>query len=473
MNRAQITKWLLEIRASYWFLPAVMVLGAIILSVCTISIDGHVESDWPEKTPFLFSTQPEGARSLLATVAGSMITVAGVTFSLTLLAVSHASSQFGPRILNNFMRDRANQFTLGTFISTFIFCLLVLRTVRNAEESTGLENAQIAEAFVPHISITVALILTLCSVGVLIFFIHHIPESIRLSNVVSRVGLDLQKSVDELFPEMLAHDQPEDNSNSPLDSVPSEFFEQAMVITLDHSGYVQTIDDQGILHVANENDLIVFLNCKPGDFYCPGTELLYAWPAERINDDVKTNLKSCYALGIHRTVSQNALFAVDQLVEVAQRALSPGINDPITANYCIDWLESALASMTQRKTSQVFRFNQNGELRLFTRPVGFEHFCVRVFDQLRQYVATDFNAAMHVIQTINSLRAVARSSKQLSVLDQHSDQLILSAENSGLTVTDIGTLKRMNKEGLQKLDSPKPSLKQLFPDYKSNSETRQ
>ena len=462
MNNALFAKWLIEIRASYWFLPALMVLSAMLLSAITIWIDGLLNPDWPENVPFIFSSQPEGARSLLATVAGSMITVAGVTFSLTLLAVSHASSQFGPRLLNNFMRDRANQLTLGTFISTFIYCLLVLMTVRNAENFSSVDDKTFTPAFVPHISVIVSLILTFCSVGVLIFFIHHIPESIRLSNVVSRVGFDLNNSIDQLFPEMMATGQPEDSGLSALDDLPEDFFDRSTIVSLDQNGFVQTVDDNGLLNVANQNDLVVFLSRKPGDFYCAGDDLLYAWPQDRVNDEVKTQLQLCYALGVHRTMSQNALFAVDQLVEVTQRALSPGVNDPNTAIYCIDWLQSALSKMARRKSPEVFRYNEEGKLRVFTRPIGFEIFCARIFDQIRQYAAADFNAASHVIETINSIRTVAGSAEQLSILDHHAELLIASAENAGLPIADIGTLKRLNKTGIDRLKSPNPSVRGIF-----------
>jgi uncharacterized membrane protein len=142
--------------------------------------------------------QPEGARTLLATVAGSMITVAGVTFSLTILAVSYATSHFGPRLLDNFMRDRGNQITLGTFLATFLYCLLVLRTVRSGSDI--FKPGANAALFVPHLSVLVAIALTLASVGVLIYFIHHIPESIHISNVLHRISRELSDKIEDLYP---------------------------------------------------------------------------------------------------------------------------------------------------------------------------------------------------------------------------------------------------------------------------------
>ncbi len=197
-----VIQFLSRLRSSYWFLPGLMGLGAILLSVGTTLLDLHFGMEWSDKTLGVFSNRPQGARAFLSTVAASMITVAGVTFSLTILAVSYASSQYGPRILNNFMRDRSNQITLGTFIATFLYCLLILRTVRGADEFTGGAVMAIG-AFVPHISILVALFLALLSVVVLISFFHHIPESMRLSNVVEDVGKQLLEKIKVMFPQSI------------------------------------------------------------------------------------------------------------------------------------------------------------------------------------------------------------------------------------------------------------------------------
>lgn len=449
MNNALLVKYLLEIRASYWFIPSLMVVGAVILSVVTVWLDGHVSTDWPEQVPLLFSNKPDGARSLLATVAGSMITVAGVTFSLTLLALSHATSHFGPRLLNNFMRDRGNQITLGTFVSTFIYCLLVLRTVRSAEEAPhGQEQADnLMAAFVPHISVTIAMLMALSSVAVLIYFIHHIPESIRLSNVVSNVGRELCGSIDKLFPEMIA--QPADEcagvrtDDSPERLIPAEFFDTATAIELDRSGFVQSIDEDRILKMACDLDVTIFIKHRPGDFYCNSTDLILVAPADRIEDSDHAQLRSLFALGTYRTISQNTMFAVDQLVEVAQRALSPGVNDPMTAMYCLDWLKAALVEVARREQPTVYRCDENGKLRVFSRQIGFEQFCAQIFDQLRPYVAADLNASRHMMKMIRFVQRIATRQSDKNILDSHADRLIGSCENSGMADFDIDELREL------------------------------
>ena len=213
--KARLLSLLASIRSSYWFIPTLMALAAVVLSTVTTSIDRAIGMDWLEDWNWLYANRPDGARAVLSTVAGSMITVAGVTFSMTILSISYAASQVGPRLLSNFMRDRGNQITLGVFIATFLYCLLVLRTVRNAEalppgtQLTNVDNPELMAAFVPQIAIMFALFLAVASVGVLIYFIHHIPENLHVSNIVANVGRSLQKDIDERFPKQFGTSPPE------------------------------------------------------------------------------------------------------------------------------------------------------------------------------------------------------------------------------------------------------------------------
>ena len=193
--RARLQQLLYRVRGSYWFVPGVMAVAAILLSYVSVQLDRRYGDLWVAQYSWLVPNQPDGARALIATVAGSMITVAGVTFSLTILAVSYATSHFGPRLLDNFMQDRGNQVTLGMFVATFLYCLLVLRTVRSVPQS--FDPAMSNQVFVPHLSVFLAVGLALASVAVLIYFIHHVPESIYISNVLHRISDQISLKVDE------------------------------------------------------------------------------------------------------------------------------------------------------------------------------------------------------------------------------------------------------------------------------------
>ena len=421
-----------------------MATTAILAATVTTTIDASIESDWPEKISYIYSNQPDGARALLATVAGSMITVTGITFSLTLLAVSHATSQFGPRLLTNFMRDRGNQITLGTFIATFLYCLMVLRTVRSSEElpASGDPVNEITGAFVPHVSISVALLLTIASVGVLIYFIHHIPESIRLSNVVSDVGHELIEAIDVLFPESIAHDKPESAVDDPRANLPDHFEELATLISSHQDGYIQAIDDISLMEIAGKNDLIIKLCARPGDFVSRDMPLLFVSPSEHVTDEICENLRFAFAWGVHRTANQNSLFLVDQLVEVTARALSPGVNDPMTAMTCIDWMQSALIQLTQRKPPSDCRFDSNGDLRIVTRAVTFYGFCEAIFDQLRPYVASDRNAALHMMRMASTVSSVSHDEHR-KLLTGYQQELVDAAAQNGLSEHDMSRLKKL------------------------------
>jgi uncharacterized membrane protein len=423
------------IRASYWFVPSVMAVLAMALSFATIAVDEAVGADWIDQVGLLYANKPDGARALLSTIAGSMIGVAGVTFSITIAAVSYATGQFGPRLLTNFMRDRGNQFTLGTFIATFLYCLLVLRTIRSPDEpppggfsdGNSAAAAELAGAFVPHVAILVGMAFAIASVGVLIFFVHHIPESIHASNVTAGIGRELNVMIEDLFPEKLGYGVPEERD--PEADVPEDFLEQAAPVRADGTGYVQYVDEQRLLGAATEHDLLLCVEYRPGDFISSGQSLLYVWPAGRLTDEIAAGLRTAFIWGRQRTQRQDAPFLARELVEIAARALSPGTNDPFTAMTCMDWLESALTNMVRRDMPDAHRYDADGTLRILAEPVDFEDFCETIFPQLRPYACDDRNAALHLMQVIAEVGRAAESEETRALLRRHAKELRTGARD--------------------------------------------
>ena len=320
-----------DVRSSYWFIPSLMTLGAVVLALVLTEVDRGLGPEWVETVAFLREgNKPDGARSFLSTVAGSMIGVAGVTFSITIASVVYATGQYGPRLLSNFMDDRGNQVTLGTFIATFLYCLLVLRTIRSAEEGGG--AAMGGGEFVPHVAILVGLGLTLASVGVFIFFIHHVPESIHVSNLVAGVGRDLLGRTETLFPERIGggpttRDADEDGDAEA--SLPDGFFEDARRVRSGTAGYVRGIDSDALLELATRHDLVVRVRHRPGDFAAEGDPLVLAWPPGRATDEAADEICTAFAWGAQRSARQDVRFLVNELVEIAARALSPGVKRPV------------------------------------------------------------------------------------------------------------------------------------------------
>ena len=397
-----------------------MVLSAIGLSFGTNYLDRTLGFAWLDSFRLLHVNQPDGARVILSTIAGSMITVAGVTFSMTIVSVSFVSSQFGPRLIGNFMRDKGNQVTLGTFIATFVYCLLTLLSVRNAEE--GPEGAEdLIVTFVPHFSILFSLGLALASVIVLIYFIHHIPETINISNITGKIGNQLRCDIQLMFPDKLGVED-EGISSNVLDYSFAETFRNGEEIRSPTHGFIETLDETQLMRLASRHDLMIRLEYRPGDFAAENDVVMLVVPAELVTEDIETELRNCMAFGQERTPTQNILFLSDQLVEMIARALSPGVNDPYTAINCMNWLKCALGELGQRQVPDHRRYDADGDLRIITYPITFEHFADSIFEDARQYVATDRNAALHMLKVMADAGADLGDS-QKSILLHHAVKL--------------------------------------------------
>jgi uncharacterized membrane protein len=369
-----------------------MVAGAVVLSLVMIQLDkANPHQNWVTSLGWTFSRGPEGSRAVLSTVAASMMTIASVTFSITIVALQLASSQFGPRLLRNFMRDRGNQVAIGTFIATFTYCLLVLRTVNGTE----------SEQFVPHMSVTVGLLLALASVGVLIYFIHHSAESIQAENVIATVSNELRGAIDKLYPQQLGNNPSDDASELQL---PATFEQDSVPIRSPRSDYLQAIDVNKLLKLAVDNNCLFSVDVRPGKFCFEGDLLVRAWPPDQINDKVTKEVCDGFYFGSRRTLSQDVEFAIDQLVEIAVRALSPGINDPNTAINCVDRLGAALCTLSNRDFPSRFRHDDAGHLRVVTDVSTIAGIVDAAFDQIRQ--ASRENASV-TIRLLETLRAVA------------------------------------------------------------------
>ncbi|WP_199309868.1 DUF2254 domain-containing protein [Synechocystis sp. FACHB-383] len=245
-----------SLHSSFWFVPTLMVMLAIALSFITIWIDHNQKVTIVEKIDWAYSLGPSGSRAILSTIAGSMVTVATTAFSITIVALQLASSQFGPRLLRNFMQDTGNQIVLGTFISTFVYSLMVLRTVNGVEK----------DEFVPHLAVTIGIALAIASVGVLIYFIHHSASSIQVNQVIKQVGNDLDVAIDRLFPEKIGRstlNQPQEKS---LAAIPTDFDQFSCPIKTIFSGYIQGIDDNQLMQIATDNNLLFWVQQRPGRF---------------------------------------------------------------------------------------------------------------------------------------------------------------------------------------------------------------
>lgn len=387
-----------SLRGNFWFVPTIMVVAAVALSWITINLDKvAAASSGAAALGWTFTRGPEGSRALLSTVAGSMMTITSVTFSITIVALQLASSQFGPRLLRNFMRDLGNQVSLGTFIATFAYCLLILRTVNGTER----------EQFVPHISVTVGLLLALTSLGVLIYFINHAAASIQVENVIGNVSADLAEAINRLYPESLGPRPPGDPNDAGSAGAPEGFDHESAPVAATRSDYLQAVDLDGLIALAKKHDLIIHVMHRPGKFLVKGSELAKVWPSQRLDDDIAAAIRRAFYLGRHRTLSQDIEFAIDQLVEIAVRALSPGVNDPFTAINCVDRLGAALVMLLEKKFPSAFR-HIDGQLRVIVEMSSIEGIINASFDQIRQAARNDVAVTIRLLETIAT---VAKNSR--------------------------------------------------------------
>ncbi len=426
-----LLKVLDTIRSSYWFITTVMAVASAILGVGMVILDTRLGSDWLKDLEWYQSNTPDGAREVLSTIASSAITVAGVVFSITIVAVSFAAGQYGPRVLSNFMRDRGNQITLGTFIATFLYCILVIRTIRGGDDD-DLE-------FVPDLAIIVAILLALCSIAVLIYFIHHIPRSIHANVLVARIGRQLVEAVGRLFPEFIGSGETSGTAaEAPLRSPATAAdhaardHPHAVAIHSPRTGYIETMDDTQLMEVASSNDLVLALECRPGDFIHRGRVFARVWSKAECEDGWIDTIKGAFAVGSERTPLQDTRYLFDELVEVGARALSPGINDPFTAIACVDWLGAGLSEVARRVIPTALRADDQGAVRVIAVPLDFAGYVWLAFGQFRPYLACDRNAAARALETLGSVASDCEDSARIAALRAEADALTqLATERLG------------------------------------------
>lgn len=408
MIRTRLIELSENVRGSYWFLPTLLACGGFALGLSLVLVDARLGDAWLGQYGWFYGSRPEGARSMLSTIAGSTITVAGVVFSITLAAVTYASGQFGPRLLGNFMRDRGNQASLGVFIGTYLYCLVVLRTIRSAEETSADTGGAVRDAFVPHLAMFGGLALAIASTAVLIYFVHHVTSGIHINNVIARVGRDLINQIRQR--------SDEDDSEAEPTSAPSSA-NNVKPVRATKNGYIEAIDFDALLKVASRHDLVLRPVRRAGDFVADCWTLLEAHSSASISDQMMEECLSVITVGRQRTAQQDLRFGIDELVEIAARALSPGVNDPFTANACIDWLSAALGELDRRSPPPTQMADEDGTVRIILCPLDFQDYLGAAFGQLRSYVAADPNARAHTLITLKELAKFVRKPSHRALIE--------------------------------------------------------
>ena len=414
--RARLGKIQALLRYSFWFLPALISLAAAALSLLLTETD--IGSGLPA-IAWVNSLGSQGTRDLLVMIASSMITVATTAFSIIIVALQLASGQLGPRLLRNFIRDRANQTVLGVFLGTFVYSFLLIRRVEGTTSGGTADR-------IPEIAIVIAVLLGLAAVAVLIFFIHHAALSVQKDRVIARVSQELVGSLDKLYPKGIGSDPPYTESGTaqrfPESAVTP--WQDSFELPLSGGGYIQAVDAVKLMKVAIKHDLQIYLTKRPGDFVNHQAIVASVRPSHRVTVRRTQALQDVFVLGSERTAQQDVAFVFDQLVEIAIRALSPGTTDSFTALRCIDRLADALALVARTPFPSPYRFDPDGILRVITRPVSFDVLVSLVLYPVAEAAVGHTNVVVRLFETTREIGLACEQKRERQALLRFNDYLL-------------------------------------------------
>jgi uncharacterized membrane protein len=418
-----------RLRSSLWLWPALAVGLAVLVGTFLPMIE-----DGTPGGAFGFAGTPDGARAVLATVAGSTITVTGLTFSMTVVALQVASSQFTPRLLDSFLADRGNQAVLSVFLGTFAYTLAVLRSVRNAAPG--------ADASVPDLSVAIGLDLTLLSVAMLVYFFHHLTQQLRVESVLNEVR-------EETVALIRRHGAARDADEEPDLDLP-EVSDGAVALRALRTGYLQAIDIELLAGAAACHGAVVCLRPVVGTHVTVGTTLAWAWagPADghggAADLDAATLTRHVHEgihLGAERTLQQDIAFGVRQLVDIAARALSPGVNDPATAVAALGTLAAVLVELAGWRLDPIVQRDDAGDVRAMAPQSSFAEILSLACDQPRRYGRTEPAVLIELVRMLTDLAEVCRDPDARDAVRAEIDATVEAAAEAGLTTAELARVE--------------------------------
>jgi uncharacterized membrane protein len=435
------TQWMLEsLRTNLWVVPMLEVLGAVALYAGTHVIDRAAFNHDLTLPSWLLFGSADAARQILTTLAAAVITVVGVVFSITIVTLTLASTQFGPRMLRNFIRDRSTQLTLGTFVATFVYATLVLISIGPGSGTN---------TFVPHLSIGVSVGLVTLSMGVLIYFIHHIATSIQLPYVIASVARDLSKAIET---ESGANTESFERGPSATELL-LRLTEGGRDVPAPTSGYLQFVRHDSLVAFAAEKGAVIRLHRRPGQFVVRGSSLATVWPADTAVA-FRHALRRAHVCGPTRTLAQDMAFAIDQLVEIALRALSPAVNDTFTALTCIDWLGDGLSQITMSWHPRRSHRDGHGYVRVITADVQYSSLVERAFEKIRQASRGMPAVMIRQLEALTGIMGYATDAEQGRVLLDQAAMIHRSACESLPEPRDLADVEVQYRQLLEVTELP-------------------
>lgn len=402
MDRIGLRHVVRELRGGFVLRPGAITIALAALAIGLSTLEERITpiGAWSEFLDRLFPPEPEAAHVVLGTIAGSMITVVAVVYSILLVVLTFASAQFSPRVLVAFVEDRVSQTTLGFFVGTFTYCLLTLPAVRSQPRP-----------FVPSIAVIGAIVLAIACLACLLYFIHHMAGRIQASRVVDRIAAETEGVLDEVLPRPL--DEPSAEEDGPAPMGP------CAVMLATRSGYVRSLDEPGLLAAACAADAAVRVDRAVGHFVIEGTPLVTISPADRATDALRTAALRAFEIGPARTMQQDVEFGILQIVDIALKAISPAVNDPTTALTCIDQLGRILARAAMRRPPTSTLRDAEGRVRVMLPGTSFPRLLDVAFSQIGHYGKADVAVPLRMMRILAELAGVARHAPYaLAIRDQ-------------------------------------------------------
>ncbi len=423
------------LRASLWLVPALMGMTAVAIAIGLLTLGTGIPDSMAAYW-LLYSGKPEVARELLSALLSGMITMTSLVVSITMVVLTLAAGQIGPRLIQNFIRDRVTQVVLGLFLSDILYLLVVLRNIDGSDDGG-----------VPHLAVSAGTMLTVLCLFTLLFYVHKLARSIIYDTVVSSVASDLRRTVQRLLPEK--------------DAVPPRPApcDEAAWIELGRDGYVQTVDLDALVETARRADAVVRLEVRPGHFVIAAGRHVAVHPAEACSADVRERVCAAFIIGSERTPSQDLEYGIHQLVEIATRALSPGLNDIFTALAVIDNLSASLGHIFGRGLEPSVLCDQDGAVRVVRTVADRRGIIGAAFDQIRQAGAAHPAVLIRLLDAIGRVAPCATSADIREPLLAQMDMIREAGRNSavGRDADAIEQRWRQARAGLVDGAGPEPS----------------
>jgi uncharacterized membrane protein len=389
-TRAELWHVLRELRGGFVLRPGAITVAMAVLALGLTNLEQRITSiqTWSNFLDRVFPPEPQAAYVVLGTIGGSMITVVSVVYSILLVVLTFASSQFSPRVLVAFVEDRVSQTTLGVFVGTFTYCLLTLPAVRSQPKP-----------FVPSIAVVVAIVLAGACLACLLYFIHHIASSIQASQVVERIACETERVVDELFPRR-REGPPLEETTEPLPG--------GTPILATRSGYIRSISEADLLAAARASDSVLRIDRQVGQFVLTGTPVLAVSPPGRTTEALRAACQKAFDIGPSRTMQQDVEFGILQIVDIALKAISPAVNDPTTALTCIDQLGRILLRAALRRPLPPTIRGPDGQPRVVLRRTSFPRLLNVAFSQIGHYGKADVAVPLRLMRVMGELASAVQ-----------------------------------------------------------------